>query len=390
MEKRTVENVLTKIFHYIALVLFFTLFINGMFGTGKEQIIGTAPGGISWNQEIVFWQRESFIFNLFKLCGIITILFLIGKLYDIFLSRIHRNLILTVACVFAGVFSIWWIGAAPTHPVADQFTICEYAMAFNHGNYEGIQEISYLTVYPQQLGIVTFLRILFHFFGDMNYRAFQYFSALLIPILVLSGGMIVRHLTDQNGKAEFYYLLFALCCAPMYLYVPFVYGDLPSTALGLLGTWIFLSCLEKFSVPKVIGLALTLGLMVQLRKNTLILVIALMVVVVVKLLGKFKWQVLATGCSVLAGVLLLQGVLHLTYAGVRDTSLKGIPAFLYLVMGTNDEDGNPGWYNDYTLDAFTQNGCNPEVAIEKAMVDYKARLREFAENPGYTLDFYRR
>ena len=60
MEKRTVENVLTKIFHYIALVLFFTLFINGMFGTGKEQIIGTPS-------EFVLWQQDSFWWNAVKL-----------------------------------------------------------------------------------------------------------------------------------------------------------------------------------------------------------------------------------------------------------------------------------------------------------------------------------
>ena len=383
MEKRTVENVLTKIFHYIALVLFFTLFINGMFGTGKEQIIGTPS-------EFVLWQQDSFWWNAVKLLVATGVLFLAGKIYDRLIYKIHPNILLAAVCVFVGIFSIWWVTAAPNYPVADQFTICDYAMAFNHDNYEGIQKISYLTVYPQQLGIVTLLRILFSWFGDMNYRAFQYFSALLVPVLVLSGCMIVRHLTNKNRKAEFFYLLFALCCAPMYLYVPYVYGDLPSTALGLLATWLLLSCLEKFSVPKVVGLALTVGLMVQLRKNTLILVIAFVIVAFVRLLGKFKWQVLVTGCSVIAGVLLLQGALNLTYAGVRDTSLKGIPASLYLVMGTNDKDGNPGWYNAYALDSFTQNGCNPKIATEKAMVDYRARLREFAENPGYALDFYQR
>ncbi len=383
MQKPTIENRLTKIFHYMALVLFFTLFINGMFGTGKEQIIGTPS-------EFVLWQQDSFFLNAVKVLAAIVVLFIVGKAYDLFLYKIHPNLLLAAACVFVGAFSIWWVTAAPNYPVADQFTICDYAMAFNHDNYEGIQEISYLTVYPQQLGIVTLLRILFSWFGDMNYRAFQYFSALLVPVLVLSGCMIVRHLTNKNHKAEFYYLLFALCCAPMYLYIPYVYGDLPSTAVGLLATWLLLSCLDKFSIPKAIGLGVAAGLMVQLRKNTLILVIALVIVALVKLLGKFKWQVLVTGCSVIAGVLLLQGALNLTYAGVRDTSLKGIPASLYLVMGTNDKDGNPGWYNAYALDSFTQNGCNPKIATEKAMVDYKARLQEFAENPGYALNFYQR
>ncbi len=377
------ENILTKIFHYAALLLFFILFFNSMLGTGKEQIIGEAT-------EYVLWEKESFLMSLLKLGIGVCVLFFIGKLYDRFCAKWNSNVLLAIVCVLTGAFSIYWVGAAPNYPIADQETICQYAMAFNHDNYEGLQEISYLTVYPQQLGMVTFLRMIFSIFGDMNYRAFQYFTALLIPLLVLSGAMIVRHLTDRNRKAELYYLLFALCCAPMYLYVPFVYGDLCSTALGLLTTWLFLSGLKKFHPAKAVGIVLTAGIMVQLRKNALILVIALCIVALVKLIGRFQWQVLVTGLSVLAGVVLFQGIIDLTYSGVRDNSLKGIPASLYIVMSTNDKNGNPGWYNEYSLNAFTQNGCNPEIATEKAMVDFKNRLQEFADNPAYALDFYTR
>ncbi len=384
MRENARETSLTKIFHYVAIVLFFILFLGGLYGTAKEQIL------VDYT-EMVVWGRDNIFLNLLKFGGAVAVVCLLGQLYNKFCEKWNSNILLAIVCVAAGIFSIYWVSAASVCPVADQQTICEYAVAFNRGDYEDLQKLSYLSIYPQQLGLITLLRGFFALFGDMNYRAFQYFSALFIPLLILSGAMVLRHLTDRNRRAESFYLLFALVCMPMYLYVPFVYGELASTALGMMAFWILLSTFKKFHVAKVVGLALTVGVMVQFRKNTLILVVALCVVILLKLISKFTWQMLATGLGVIAGVLLLQGAINLTYADVRDESLDGLPAVPYLTMGLNDENGGAGWYTTYAYMAFVVDGeADAAKANKLAWEDYKERMGEMVKDPAYFLDFYSR
>ena len=176
----------------------------------------------------------------------------------------------------------------------------------------------------------------------------------------------------------------------MYAYVPFVYGDLPSTAFGLLTTWLFLSCLERFSVPKVIALGLAAGISVQLRKNTLILLVALGIVIIVKLFDKIRWQLIVSGCSILIGVLLFQGVNRIIYYDEWDDSAAAIPALLYVVMGFNDDNNNPGWHNGYEYHVFAMSQDDPKAALEWGRRDFASYMTKFRTEPDYTLDFFTR
>ena len=104
----------------------------------------------------------------------------------------------------------------------------------------------------------------------------------MVPLILLSGYSMIRYLTDEWKDAACLYLLFMFCCVPIYLYVPFVYGDLCATAFVMLGGWCLLSCLKTFSWWKVVLLGLCVGIAVQLRQNALIPLIAFLIVLLVK------------------------------------------------------------------------------------------------------------
>ena len=86
--------------------------------------------------------------------------------------------------------------------------------------------------------------------GENNYHAFQYVSACLVPVLVYSGDRFVRKLAELKlpkrsqmsptrfVTEEIFYLLLIVSCVPLYLYVPFVYGEISSTAFAMLSAWI--------------------------------------------------------------------------------------------------------------------------------------------------------
>ena len=381
MKKIISETFCVRIFHVMAMLLYAVLFCTSVFiiGVNRED---RADEYIIIEHNLVW--RMILIIVVFG-----GAMLMLGLLYDKVLCKWNRNVLLWIACVASFLVGIYWVSASGTEPLADQGMICAYANALNDGDFNGIWKGGYLARHDHLLGLTTLLRGLFLVFGRGNYMAFQYLNALMLPLIVFSGCQIVRKLSENNGKAELYYLVLIATCFPMYAYTAFVYGEVSSTAVALLATWLLLSCLEKFSVPKVITLALMAGIAVQLRKNTLIILIAFGIVVLVRSLRKFDWWVLVTGLSVLAGVLLTQSMVKGIYRDVWDEEARAIPAILYVAMGLHEPNGHPGWFDNYVYIIFAENGDDVKVATEIALEDIRGYLARFKEDPGYMWYFYK-
>ena len=381
MKRIISETLFVRFFHVIVMLLYVVLFFTSVFITGV-------------NRED---RADEFIIiehNLFWRMILIIVVFggvmlLLGRLYDKVLCKWNRNILLWIACVASLLVGIYWVSTSGTGPLADQGMICAHANALNDGDFNGIWKGRYLARYDHLLGLTTLLRGFFLVFGSDNYVAFQYFNALMLPLIVFSGCQIVRKFSEDNGKVEMYYLVLIATCFPMYAYTSFIYGEISSTAVALLAAWILLSCLEKFSVPKVIALTLMSGITVQLRKNTLIILIAFGIVVLVRLIRKFDWRALVTGLSVLVGVLLVQSMVKGIYRDVWDEEARAIPAILWVAMGLHEPDGHPGWFDNYAYIVFAEHGDDVEVTTEIALEDIRENLARFREDPGYMWYFYK-
>lgn len=380
MKKGINELFFSRTFHVLAVLLYAILFCTSLFITGvnREDKI----------DEYIIIEHNS-VFRIILITAVFCgAMLLVGLLYDKVFCKWNRNVLLGITCIVVLALGIYWVSASGTKPIADQGLICAYANALNDGDFRGIWKGRYLARYDHLLGLTTLLRGLFLLFGRDNYMAFQYFNALMLPVIVFSGCQIVRKLSGNNGRAEMYYLVLIATCFPMYAYTAFVYGEVSSTAVTLLAAWLLLSCLDKFTVLKVIALALASGVAVQLRKNTLIVLIAFGIVVLVSLIRKFRWQVLVTGISVLAGVLLLQAMVVGIYHDVWDEEARAIPAVLFIAMGMHDSGGHPGWHDNYDYIVFAESGDDVEASTEIALDDIKYYLGRFRDDPGYMWYFY--
>lgn len=290
---------------------------------------------------------------------------------------------LAVACFLAAAIGVYWVASSATYPQADQEIILNHARDFNAGDFWGLEDGQYLSIYPQQLGMVTFLRGFSALFGDKDYLAFQYFTALMLPCIVLSGMKVVRYMAKENIKAELYYIFFVLTCFPMYGYTPFVYGDLCSLEFGMLSVWLFLSCLEVFSVWKLLGCGIFIGTAVLLRENVIILAIAMGIVVAIKFLcdSEKRWHALKIGIVLVLGVISFQASIKLVYMNVRDTKADAIPASTFIVMGLNDDYGHAGWDNWYSYNLFYECGKDAEDMTWRAVRDLKSYIDLYKNNP---------
>lgn len=351
-------------------------------------------------EETVYIVRDSIWGNLLGIGIFLALGVGIIRCFQRYGKSWNRRYILSVILAGMTVASILWVWMSKTMPQADQKVVCDFAHAFNQGDYSGLAWGSYVAKCPHQLGLITWIRVIFKLFGENNYHAFQYVSACLVPVLVYSGDRFVRKLAELKlpkrsqmsptrfVTEEIFYLLLIVSCVPLYLYVPFVYGEISSTAFAMLSAWMFLECLDHLTIGNGIGLALSAGATVMLRQNTVILLIGYLLVAVIKWISTRKKQMLLVGCCVLAGLLLFQGMLKGFYQKHRPEDAQAIPAILYVAMGTHETDLGAGWFDGYNFLTFEGQGCDREKAEAVA----KADLREFAykikTEPSYGVDFY--
>lgn len=340
--------------------------------------------------EYITFEYYSFFYIALIAAAFGIVIFLLGLLYDKVFYKCNPNVLLGGACAISLLFGLYWVSSCGVAPQADQGEVVTCASLFNNGNFTPLHKGGYLAIYSHSLGLVTLMRGFFLIFGVGNYSSFQYFNTLMPPLIIFCGAQILRKLSRNDGLAEFYYLFLMLTCFPMYAYTPFVYGDLASTGTALLAAWFLLSCLEKFSLPKVIGLALASGIAVQLRKNTLIILIAFGIVVMISLFRKWKRETLITGLAILVGVVILQAVVNGIYRDVKDPKAEAMPAILWMSMGLHDTNGAPGWYDNYSYVMFTETDYDAETATQLAFEDIKEHLNLFQKDPRYTLNFFMR
>jgi Predicted membrane-bound mannosyltransferase len=378
------EKWFCKVFCSLSIIIFALLLYYCLGGRGVNS------GEVT--DEHISFQKDSILFNLFLLGVVSVILHLYGKLEKFLISRKRRNILVAVVCVFAVLFGIYWVKTTCTYPQGDQEYVLVYARLFNAGDFSGLKDGEYLGLYPQQLGIVTFFRILRLLFGNEEYLMFQYLTAALLSAVIMSGTKVVRYISRENVKAELFYLLFVVTCFPMYAYTPFIYGDLISLEVGMIAVWAFLACLERMRVWRLVWFGISIGLAVFLRENMIILAIAMGIVVVIKLFcdSERRRHFCVMGAVMILGILLFQGVIKLTYHNVVDPEAEAVPTSTFIVMGLNDDYGYPGWDNGYGLAVFFECDRDADTTTKRAMEDLKSYINLYRNNPSYMVDFFTR
>lgn len=378
------EKWFCNVFSVLAALIFALLFYYCLGGRGVN--------GENIQDEYITLQKDSILWNLLLLGTFIGMLHFYGKAEKFFLQKKRRNILLAVLCVLAVLFGVYWVRTTCTYPQGDQEYILMHARSFYSGDFSALEDGGYLSVYPQQLGMVTLLRILRVFFGDREYIAFQYLTAVMLPLIIVSGTKAVRYISGDSVRAELFYLLFVFTCFPMYAYTPFVYGDLISLEVGMTAVWALLSCMEHFRVWKLIWLGTAMGLMIILRENMLILAIAMGIVVIIKLIcdPERRPHLLGMGIAMILGIICFQGVIELTYYNVRDREADAIPAGAFIVMGLNDDYERPGWSNWYNINLFFECDRDAEKTTRRAMEDLKSYVSLYKSDPSYMVDFFTR
>lgn len=375
------EGFLSVVFNILCAILFVILVYYSLTLTGYSTL--------DLSDEHIFIQTDNFLKNIL----ILAILWGISVTAYLMLQKKHFKVNLDLAAAVAAVgmmmLSLIWVYFTNVAPEADQWNASFYADCFNDGDFSGFTKGKYIATCPHQLGFITVLRLIYMVLGANRYVGFQLLSVLCVGIIVLAGYWLVKQITHHSAGAEVIYLLLILFCFPLYAYTPFIYGEIPSTALLLVGACCLLKGLRQYRWHWIVLLAVCSGLAVQLRQNSLVVLLGFMVVLFVKLIQKPDWKGIILLLSVIAGIGAGNLAIEMLYGQYFTEDAQAIPSSLYIAMGTNWDEENPGWFNGYNYTIFFENDCDPEAADAAAKADIKAFIKVCMDDPAYAVKFYK-
>ncbi len=297
-----------------------------------------------------------------------------------------------------------------TTPAADAMSVYIMAQSAAEGDFSFVAGTeSYLSYYPHQIGMVTFLILPLKF---LKFIRFPYasFHALKIMYGVIACGLVVFQYStlkllfrknDDSSVICFVYLVLAGLNLPFILYTSFIYGEIPSSFM-ISGAIYFLvrimttalmcdnkRAFSKSTILNYIGLTVFSAAAVFLRKNCLVFVVALSIVLFVETFRVKKICYLGLMAIVITCSCLILPFTIKIYEGMNNERVyDGVTATSYIAMGMQEASRGPGWYNGFNFNTYQESGLNTERANEISKAAIAERVEYFKENPSYALGFY--
>ncbi len=206
-----IEKSLTFFFQAVCIFFFLLTYYS----------LGSTYENIEIPDEFPYFRADSILENIVFLLLLLLFIWVAMKtasnIFHKSLSRLTMDAFAAIVSVIAAIFGIYWMVASGTAPQADQLAVCDYASAFNEGDFSSLQIGGYVFVYPHQLGIITFLRLLFSIVGNGNFAAFQCLSAVMAGCIVFLGYKITKILSDDNHKIIYLSVACLNLCAALFL-----------------------------------------------------------------------------------------------------------------------------------------------------------------------------
>jgi hypothetical protein len=286
-----------------------------------------------------------------------------------------------------------------TAPAADAWSVYSAAESLALGDTSIIHPTdSYLSYYPQQVGLMAFFELLIRLWKLLptDLQAYHFIKCLyvLLTCVIVYYQYALVHLLWEDDKADCIYLLLAGANLPLIMYSSFVYGETPSFAAMSVGLYYLLKLL-KFETTAKISLSqgcvslIALTLAVMLRKNSLVLIIAVFLVVILEWAVSRRpalllYAVLCVICSL--SILPLTQKFYEHRAG--NTLQDGVPAMSYFAMGMQESSRGNGWYNGFNFNTYQETGMDTQSTVDISRQFISQRTAYFREHPGYAASFY--
>lgn len=378
------KGLISGLFFVVALVLLL------LSGSSTTFLIG------DWTEQ-VFLTYDAAWRNLLYLALFAAALFFLGRVSKVeaFIRRVNDEPDLyakwQVGLLGVGtVLAILWVYGNQIVPEQDQLYVMQAADHLNVGNYEDFQPGGYLSMYPNQTGLLLLELLLTKLFGGMNYVVFEAMNgeAYIASLLLLPA------LAGKLGATPFeklMTLLAGLFTLPLLFYTSFQYGNLLGLALALGAMYFELNYVEHHRVRDLVLTVLLIVVASAVKNNYLIFLVAIVLHALAEALRKKQVRNALLAVLVIA-VYALQSwgtTAALEHKTGGDLS-NGVSTMAFVAMGLQV---NPvkcdGWYNEFNKESYIESGYDAEkqgVLAKQSISDSVAYLK----SPGNAGRFFLR
>lgn len=311
----------------------------------------------------------------------------IGKRLDDSQKKRWEYILLAGSMLIVLVCGMLWIGSLDRVPEGDQAYVYGAASYFIEGQYSFLEKGGYCQIYPQQLGLIALIELLFRAVGTYQYFAFEVINVLMAAGIVGIGYLLLKEL---KGTFEAVVYCFAMIgCVPLVCYTSWVYGDICGLFFVML-SMLFLCRLQRthkwldgvFSV--VMGV-----LSVLVRRTNLIFFVALFLLSLVYIAGRREMKYFVVIAAMSLGFLLCNCAIEGIYEKRSGNEIsQGLPTNSWIAMGMQEYRGVCGWYNNMPKEVGA--ACDWDFDATEQVMDgiIKERLETFLADPVYGITFY--
>ncbi len=332
--------------------------------------------------------------NMYLNIIIVSVFFLIGiLLFRKLMTKINPKIFGTILLAYTFILSLIWNILAKVSPAHDSYQIVNSAEKFANGDFTPITNPEYFNFYPFQLGYTFVCEIFFKIFGDNTFFALQILNILAL-VAIYAAILIITNLAFNNKAVTNFTIFMLFGCVQPILFTSFHYGNLIGFAFSMWSVVFTCFFVKSHKWVWIIPTALAIGIGTMCKSNSLIILVAICIILVLDFLKNHSWlNFVSIVLSVVIGVG-LNSVIISSYENRADASLgDGIPKILWLNMGLQ-ETGNeyrPGWYNaSHTVLKYMEEDYDASKAAEKGRKAIAEKVCELIKYPDDTADFFAR
>lgn len=342
--------------------------------------------------------------NLLVLAAVTGAVFLLhGILRNEHLRFIRQRMLawmpymIGIVAIYVYIISVIWVINCHIAPIGDGEVLCNVARRMITGNYVDMKNegniggyTGYMAVFPHQFSLLSVIHLILAVFGPWKYEIFQHINAICMPILFYSGYKFLQ-LICENLEVVIYYIIFFVGCVPLFLYVPYVYGEIISITFTMVLMWQTVRYCKTGKKSCFLWGTAAIVLACMVRKNSFIILIAVGIVLLIHSVRKANlWGVV----WILVMALMVSGsdkLIHAYYEKASGIEVeKGVPYISWIRMGLQDTWAGPGWFDNSSIEEFIEHGYNTEQTALAEKEHIREILKGMWEDKAYSIDFFRR
>ena len=363
------------------------IFLLVMLYLSVNSLIGTVDMNMDNSMlENVEYHWDNFVLGILVILIAVAALLLCRRL----LEKVNLWITVCVSVALVLIIGCVWVSSSLSAPTHDSLIVSRAAYGASVGDYSFLTA-DYFKRFPFQLGYVLFSEIFIRLLGTAdNYLAIEYVNVVFLAISYFSLLMMTRKTFKDDSVVKVLALLIPFCIQPI-LFCTFTYGNIPGLAFACLALWQFCEIREGWR-GWLHGFlcALCLGISVSIKKNFMIVIVAILIIGLLRLILNRRL------CELVCLLLCVVSVLGVSSAVTAHYEARtgaefgdGIPMVSWLAMGLNESAIAPGWYDgQYTVTNFHNHDMDPDAAADASIEVIGERLKVFSDDPQYANDFF--